>query len=234
MLNSTIIIKIQERLNKLASNDYDNIQKWQMIEAFCKGQVDWTRRNLHGLNIVKEGDEQSTRRIDDFEVLLTTTNLIISNRQYYFESNDKPADYMQWKRVTTMATKDCCPKPKKMVVYLAEVANLDELLRDNNKKPSYEWGETFCTQKDGKIQIYTNGEFIVDKVELTYYRQPTKIQITGVQDPYTGLTPAVDVLSEFKDDVIELLIDEAVKILAGDIESGLQIQREAKAVEEGN
>jgi hypothetical protein len=141
---------------------------------------------------------------------------------------------MQWKRITGMATKDCCPKPKRMVVYLAEQGNLDELLRDNNKKPSYEWGETFCTQKNNKIQIYTNGEFEFDQAELTYYRQPRRIEIAGVQDPYTGLTPAVDVISEFKDDVVEVLIDEAVKILAGDIESGNQIQRQSQSVENDN
>jgi hypothetical protein len=234
MLNSAILLKVKERLNKLASLDYDNIQNWQIVEAFCKGQVDWTRRNLHGLNIVKEGDEQSTRRLDDLEVLITTIPLTMADRQTYYESNNKPADYMQWKRITGMATKTCCPKPKRMVVYLAEQGNLDELLRDNNKKPSYDWGETFCTLKGGKIQIYTNGEFAFDQAQLTYYRQPRKIQIAGVQDPYTGVTPVIDVLSEFKDDLIELLIDEAVKILAGDIESGNQSQRSSQAVENDN
>ena len=38
MLTSTILLKVQERLNKLASNDYDNIQNWQIVEAFNKGQ----------------------------------------------------------------------------------------------------------------------------------------------------------------------------------------------------
>ena len=48
-----------------------------------------------------------------------------------------------------------------MKVYLAEQANRDVLLSDVNKKPSFEWGETFATMEGNKIQIYTNGEFIV-------------------------------------------------------------------------
>jgi hypothetical protein len=234
MLNSAILIKVKQRLNKLASNDYDNIETWQIIEAFDKGQVDWCRRNLHGLNVVKEGDEQSTRRIDDLQILLTQTSLNMNNRQTYYESINFPTDYLQWKRVSLTATSDCCPKPQPMVVYLAEVANVDELLRDVNKKPSFEWRETFATLSDNNLRIYTNELFEPAKVTLYYYRQPRKIQIAGVPDPYTGITPTVDVTSEFKDDLVELFIDEAVKIIAGDIESMNQYQRMSQSTEQNN
>lgn len=234
MLNSAILIKVKQRLNKLASNDYDNIETWQIIEAFDKGQVDWCRRNLHGLNIVKEGDEQSTRRIDDLQILLTQTTLNMNNKQTYYESINFPTDYLQWKRVSLTATSDCCPDPKPMVVYLAEVANVDELLRDVNKKPSFEWRETFATLSDNNLKIYTNDLFEPAKVTLYYYRQPRRIQIAGVPDPYTGITPTVDVPSEFKDDLVELFIDEAVKIIAGDIESMNQYQRMSQSTENNN
>lgn len=233
MVNSAILIKVKQRLNKLDSGDYDNIQDWQIVEAFNKGQVDWCRRNLHGLNIVKEGDEQSTRRIDDLGKLLTTTPLPPVNKQTYFEI-DKPTDYLQWKRVSVKAKNDCCEDPKPMVVYFTEEGNIDLLLRDKNKKPNFEWGETFCTQEGSKIKIYTNGEFEIADVKLTYYKQPRRIQISGIFDIYTNTTPVADVTSELKDDLVEVLIDETVKILAGDIESINQIQRESGSVENNN
>ena len=234
MLNSTILIKVKQRLNKLASNDYSNLQDWQVVEAFNKGQSDWCRRNLHGLNLLKEGDEQSTRRIDDLQDLLITVPVTTSDRGKYYESNDIPTDYLQWKRLSADAVDECCPDGRPLVIYLAEQANVDLLLRDVNKKPSFEWAETFVTMKGNKLQIYTNGEFKISGVRLTYYKQPIKIEIAGVKDPYTGLTPTVDVLCQFKDDLIELLIDECAKIMAGDIESTLQMQREAQAVENNN
>ncbi len=234
MLNSTILIKVKQRLNKLASNDFDNIQDWQVIEAFNKGQVDWCRRNLHGLNIVKEGDEQSTRRIDDLQPLLTTVPLSMTDRQTYYESVGFPDNYLQWKRIAAKAKNECCPDPRPMVIYLAEQANVDELLRDVNKKPSFEWAETFVTMKGNKIQVYTNGEFEIVKTELTYYRQPVRIEIQGVKDPYTGLVPVVDVPSEFKDDLVELFVDECAKIIAGDIEAFNQVQRNSSSVEGTN
>jgi hypothetical protein len=233
MLNQTILLKVRQRLNKLDSQDYDNIEDWKIVEAFNKGQVDWCRRNLHGLNIVKEGDEQSTRRIDDLQVLLVNLVLNVDNRQTYYEGS-LPLDYLQWKRISCKAADKCCPDPRPMVIYLAEVANVDELLRDKNKKPSFEWAETFATMQGDKLQIYTNGQFEVVKPTLTYYRQPTRIEIAGVQDPYTLTTPAVDVISEFKDDLVELFVDECSKIIAGDIESINQMQREQQATESNN
>ena len=234
MLNSAILIKVKQRLNKLASNDYDNIESWQIIEAFNKAQVDWCRRNLHGMNTRQEGDEQSTRRIDDLQKLLVSISLGMDNRQTYYESNNFPADYLQWKRLSAKAKNSCCKDPKTMVIYLGEQANVDQLLRDKNKQPSYEWGETFATISGNAIQIYTNNTFELTEATLWYYRQPTHIEIAGVVDPYTGITSAVDVNSEFKDDLVEVFIDECAKIIAGDIESQLQMQRQAQAVEQNN
>lgn len=233
MNNITIQLKVKERLNKLDSQDYDNLQAWQIIEAFNKGQVDWCRRNLHGNNLYKTGDEGSKRRIDDMQILLSEVNINLAKKDLYYESPTLPSDYFEWKRISAKSKTDCCDN-RRMVIYLAEEANVDTLLRDQYKKPSYEWGETFCTLNGGKVRIYTNNEFEIATAKLTYYRQPRYIQITGVVNPYTNLVSAVDVESEFKDDIVEVLIDEAAKILAGDIESINQISIQDNSVENNN
>ena len=233
MLNSTITVKIKQRLNKLDSQDYDNIECWQVVEAFNKAQVEWSRRQLHGINIVKEGDEQSTRRKDDLQVLLYKTVLsgITDKGDYSFLSI--PQDYLQWKRVDVYAQRDCCDK-RRMVVYLAEEGNVSVLLRDKLKQPSFQWGETFATLIDDRINVYTNNDFNISEVDLTYYRQPRKIQIQGCVDPYTGVQSTTNVECEFKDDIIEVIIDEAVSIIAGDIESGNQFSRGTETAERNN
>ena len=232
MLNSTITIKIKQRINKLDSQDYDNIECWQIVEAFNKAQVEWIRRQLHGINMVKEGDEQSTRRKDDLHVLLVTQNLNAVDAGIYYDGN-VPADYLQWKRVDVFAKKDCCDK-RRMTVYLAEEGNLNQLLRDKAKQPNFEWAETFATLKGNKVNVYTNNEFEIDSAFLIYYRQPVKIQVQGCVDPYTNVQSTQEVLCEFKDDIIELIIDEAASILAGDIESGNQFSRGTEGAERNN
>jgi hypothetical protein len=232
MLNSTIVIKIKQRLNKLDSQDYDNIECWQIVEAFNKAQVEWSRRQLHGINIVKEGDEQSTRRIDDLQALLITSPITATDEEIAY-SLPIPEDYFQWKRVDVYAKNNCCAD-RRMTVYLAEEANLNQLLRDDAKKPSFEWAETFATIKDNRVYVYTNGQFEISNASLTYYKQPTKIQIQGCVDPYTSVETLIEVPCGFKDDIIEVIIDEAVSILAGDIESGNQFSRGTETAERNN
>jgi hypothetical protein len=220
MNNTTLQLKIKQRLNKLASNDYDNIECWQIIEAFNKAQIQWVRRQLIGMNAEKQGDEQTTRKIDDLQNLLKEIPITLTQKELYMESGLLPGDYVQFKRVNANAKKDCCENPTGIaVVYLSEEQNVPILLQDDLKKPSFEWGETFCTLVGDKVRIYNNNEFDVVGASLMYYREPIKIQIEDCVDPYTLQTSVADVECEFQDNIVEVLIDNTVQILAGDIES---------------
>ncbi len=234
MENSTLLIKLKQRLNKLDSQDYDNIECWQFVEAFNKAQVEWCRRNLHGGNMYKEGDELSKKRIDDLQPLLLELSLTGTNTDTYFETDNFPVDtYLEFKRVSTDAKTECCPA-RDMTVYLAEESNVNIIMRDPLKNPSFDWGETFCTMLDNKIRIYRNAEFKIVNPVLTYYRQPTYIQIINCVNPYTGAVSTTNVNCEFKDDLAEVMLDDAASIIAGDIESVYQQQRAQAAAERNN
>lgn len=237
MNNQTLLIKLKQRLNKLASNDYDNIECWQFVEAFNKGQVAWCRRNLHGENPNREGDEQSTSRIDDLQKLLVTSQgFTMTDEGLYSYSAlaEWPTDYLRYKRVLLNAVNDCCEEPKRMTVYLVEEGNVDVFLDDSNIRPDFMWGETFATIAGNKLNVYHNKKFTVDLCKLMYYRQPRKIQISGCMDPYTNTRPTANIECEFTDDLTELLIDEAAGILAGDIENFNQVQRLNNNVDKNN
>ena len=225
MNNTTLQLKIKQRLNKLDSQDYDNIECWQMVEAFNKGMVEWVRRQIQGLNITKTGDEQSTMRVDDLQRLLIEEQLDMTTRDTFSESNLLPSDYMYYKRVNIHSHKGCCETRRDMTVtYLAEEENIALLLSDALKKPSFEWGETFCTFVGNHLRVYTGNDFEVVTAILMYYRFPVNVQFAGCVDPYTLQASPVDVECEFKDDIAEILVDEAVQILAGDMESITQYQ----------
>tara|TARA_B100000780_G_C21108427_1_gene447755 strand:- start:132 stop:836 length:705 start_codon:yes stop_codon:yes gene_type:complete len=234
MNNNTLLVKLKQRLNKLDSQDYDNIESWQFVEAFNKAQIEWCRRNLHGGNMYKEGDELSKKRIDDLQPLLIELSLTGTVTDTYFQSDNFPVNqYLEFKKVTTQAKDDCCT-PRSMTVYLAEEANVELLLRDPLKNPDFDWGETFCTMLDNTIRIYRNTKFDIVLPILTYYRKPVYIQVLGAVDPYTGNVSLVNVNCEFKDDLVEVMLDDTAAIIAGDIENIFQNQRGIQAAERSN
>lgn len=227
-----VAVKIKQRLNKLDSRDYDNLECWHIVEAFNKAQRDWCRRQLHGLNALREGGEQTKRRVDDLQILLKDASLRGSNKDIYFETEELPADYFEFNRISAKASSPYC-RDKRMKVDLMEEGNVDEWLTDWALKPSFEWGETFATLKSNRAHVFHNNEFRLSEVTLTYYRQPQDVAFAGCE-LIDGTVPTVDVDPEFKDDIVELLIDEAASILAGDIESWNQHQRNSQNTEKNN
>lgn len=236
MNNSTIVLKVKERLNKLDSDDSVNLECWQIVEAFNKFMVEWCRENLHGGNLYREGAEQSTSRIDDLQVLLQPMPLKFDLKKFdgYFQTVQfLPADYLRYSLIQASATSKCCPDPVPLNIYLGEEANVSVYLNDEFRKPNFDWRETFAVIRGNKINIYFD-DFEIEDFKLSYYREPVKIQIAGCKDPYTNLVPSIDIPCEFKDNIVEILIAGAASVLAADFENIYQAQRNKNNAEEAN
>lgn len=229
MNNNLFQIKVKQRLNKLASMDYDNIECWQIAEAANKSQIEWARKQLYGMNSRREGAEQSTGLIDDLQGLMISEPLIMTDKGIFYEG-DIPTEYLRYVRSDIFAKSKCCPA-RRMGIYEVEEANISIILSNNAKKPSFEWGETVATRIDNTLRVYTNNEFDIISCDIVYFRKPRKIQFKDCIDIITGLPFNSDQTCEFNDDVCELIVDGTVSILAGDIESGTQYQRAEASVD---
>lgn len=203
MTVAQISAKIDLRMNKAASGDYDNIWSYAKQEAWTKATNDVVRRLIHGKNQTQEGDEESLIRVDDLQVLLKVEALKTRNKGIFNQSDKLPTDYIFFKRLSPLVSKGRCESVY-IRSHLREEANVDAL----TSFPSFKFEETFHTLINNRIHIYHNNDFEVGKVELTYYRKPKEYDFKKL-----------DTKIEFKDDVCELIVDEAVKILASDIES---------------
>lgn len=218
MTNELIQIKFKQRLNKLSSQDYDNLQCWGVVEAFNNAQLKWIRRQIIGVNTKQTGDEGTKNLIDDLQVLLKRVDLNTSiTNPRYVETVVLPPDYMYLKKVEVTASKGTCTN-RLMTAYLVEEADINNVEADLNSEPNFEWAETFYTIAGNKLRVYKN-DFNITKINLTYYRRPNDIKINGCVDPSTGTISNQNVLCEFKDDIVEIIIDEAISITASDIES---------------
>lgn len=203
MTVAEVSLKMNLRLNKGDSQDYDNLWKYHKADAFNKAVLDRVRRMIRGKNQTQEGDEETLARVDDLQVLLKSDNLTVRDRGLYVESNKLPSDYLYHKRVTPIVSKGRCSNVS-IISNPREEANVDYLL----PICSFELEETFHTLVGNKVRIYHNNQFNVEKANLVYYKRPKVYDFSKLND-----------VIEFKEDVCELMVDEACKILASDIES---------------
>ena len=194
--------KIDIRLNKGASADYDHTWSYIKEEAFNKAVNEWVRRQKHGVNMLKEGDEETDFKVDDLQVLLKADDVSPRNKGIYSEIT-LPSDYLYFKRATPIASKGNCSGVR-LRSYFREEANVDVLMH----VPSFKFEETFHTAIGNKIHIYHNKDFNVDKVLLTYYRKPKFYSFKKL-----------DTVIEFKDEIADIITDDACSIIASDIES---------------
>jgi len=224
MTSGIAIQRGKQRLQKQDTNFNSNFLDEEWEDAFNKGKNDWLRRQHHGSNQFKEADEQTEQRVDDLQILLTDRKISMNNRGIYSETSRFPVDYRYYKRLTPYVSKDNC---KKVMIksFFVEESNIDDYLKDWTFKPSFDFEETFHTLVSNKFRVYHNNDFTVDEVLLTYYRNPAHISCQKRD---------YDVIWEWKDDVAELIIDEAVKILAGDIENNSAYELADKRVETDN
>lgn len=216
MNNNLLQLKIKQRLNKLSSNDYDSFECWMIVEAFNKVQNEWVRAEI-------EKGEDSTQGVDNLSPIVKEFDLVGVNKSGYYESEAIPADYYAGKRVSAKGVTKDCLEGRRFKIYDGEESNLDNLLADANRCPSFEWAETFKTQIGNRIRIHTDGKFEIIEPKLIYYRKPRQIAIEGCVNEFDVVT--TEVTCEFKDDITEMLIDSTASVLAGDTESFNQMQR---------
>lgn len=215
------LIKLRLRLNKLHSNDYDNIEDWKAMEAINKGQLEWYRKQVQGYNRRQQGAEEDRVGVDDLQQFIVEKKMSGVSKKQFFLSDALPSNYLWYKKLIPLCKKGTCQGiPIESI--LAEEANVTTYLFDWSMQPSFEWRETFHTIIGGKVRVYTDDKFEVENILLTYYRAPQVVDVAGYIHE-SGIA-SKDSDLEFKDDVAEIILDEAAAILAADTEYFNELQ----------
>ena len=232
MTTAETLIKFRQRINKLHSQDYDNVPNWAVVELIRKAQLELIRRTIQGKNLTQDGDEETRVRVDDLQILLTAPKrLEVTPKGYYYLSQELPKDYLYFKTMIPYAKKGQCSNVR-MRSFLEEEANAQLFLHDSLKKPSFEWRETFHTLAQNRIKVYRTEDFIVNYIELIYYRRPKEFDVNGYIHP--DGKQSSDVPLEFKEDICEMIVDEAVSIAAADLELANRYQSSMQRIQNNN
>ncbi len=225
-MNSKIAIqRIDNALEKQASNSNANLNNWDKEDALNKALNDWIRRQIHGTNPHREGSEESEMRVDDLQpILIPEKKISVTNGPIFSDTTKLPEDYRYYNRLTVIASKGECGDVRIKSTFV-ENANVDDLLQDWTFSPSFDFEQAFHIMSSNKFRVYHNDEFKIEEVKLSYYKNPQKISCEKKDFDNTW---------QWKDDVAELIIDEAIKLLSGNIEAQNAFALAKARVEENN
>ncbi len=182
-------------VNRNATNNRANVDDARFILSFNDIQDKYIQWVLEKRN---DDDIRYLQPILVSELSLTPTTSTTLHRKFAIPSN-----YFDFANLHVTASKDCCGK-QTLLPYEVKSEDTEELLFDENHKPSFEFRETFYYISGGQICVFYT-DFSIDKVLLTYYRYPVKVDIAGYTHFETGLASA-NINPEFDDKVVRRIL----------------------------
>jgi len=218
----SLLYKIDQRLNKLSTNDHQQIQLEDKILALNEAQIKLIKQKVDGFATVSGlGLDAFKKRYEDLQSLVMTynhqpLNLKVKNKelnQWFAKLNDLSPKYMFYIDSYVLADKGRC-KDRQIWINrdLAKHGDLQFILNNTHYKPSFEYQETFNFLSSDEISVFTDGTFTPKKIYISYMRYPVYIDKEGYIK-FDG-TPSADQDCELETYLEDELLDLTVQNLA--------------------
>jgi hypothetical protein len=181
-------------VNRNATNNKVNVDKPRFVILFNDIQrryVEW---------ILEKRNEDSIRFIS--RLLIQEFPLNVSAEKETHNLYSLPANYFDLANVHVYASTDCCGK-RKMQTHEVKSEDVEELLADENNKPSFKAAETFYLTTSDTVAVYKD-DFTIEEVLLSYYRYPVSIDIAGYINLDSSASTTVN--PEFDDKVVNRIL----------------------------
>lgn len=185
----SLLYKIDQRLNKLSTNDHQQIQLEDKILALNEAQIKLIKQKVDGQNTVSGlGLDAFKKRYEDLQSLVVTYNhqplsLSILNEelnQWKASLHQLVPKYMFYIDSYILADKGRC-KDRKIWINrdLAKHGDIQFILNNTHYRPSFEYQETFNFLSSDEISIFTDGTFTPKDIYVSYMRYPQYINKEG-------------------------------------------------------
>ena len=237
----SIIYKTKLKLNKLATNEHQDIPVEDIILNANEAQIKLIKEKVGLNNLYQAGLDSFKKRYQDLEGLIEshhdhplTLELVDKKLNKYSASlEDLEPKLMFYIDAYALADKGNC---KDRIIYvnndLTKHSDVTVLLNNSNYKPSFEYQETFSTLSNNNIEVFSDGTFELKSLNLSYLRYPKEID-------YAGYTKLNDEASETQDcelpDYMEdELVELIVQLIAGPTENqfALETSKQRKQIGE--
>jgi hypothetical protein len=235
----SLLYKIDQRLNKLSTNEHQQIQLEDKILALNEAQIKLIKQKVDNISTVSQmGLDSFKKRYEDLQNLIVPYNngeleLSIKNEelnQWKANLHDLDPKYMFYIDSYVLANKGRC-KDRKIWINrdLAKHGDLQFILNNDHYKPSFEYQETFNFLSSDEISIFTDGTFTPTKICISYMRYPVYIDKAGYTK-FDGSSSA-DQDCELETYLEDELLDLTVQNLAMFTENQSAVQNAAYRIQ---
>jgi hypothetical protein len=235
----SLLYKIDQRLNKLSTNDHQQIQLEDKILALNEAQIKLIKQKVDGQSTNSGlGMDAFKKRYEDLQSLVVAYNdgvlpLTIKNpelNQWKANIHQLVPKYMFYIDSYILADKGRC-KDRKIWINrdMAKHSDLQYILNNDHYKPSFEYQETFNFLSSDEISIFTDGTFTPTNIYVSYMRYPQYIN----KDGYIMLDgePSFDQDCELETYLEDELLDLTVQNLAMYTENQSAVQNAAYRIQ---
>ena len=235
----SLLYKIDQRLNKLSTNEHQQIQLEDKILALNEAQIKLIKQKIDNISTVSQmGLDSFKKRYEDLQSLVIAYNdgqlpLTLKNaelNQWKANIHDLVPKYMFYVDSYVLADKGRC-KDRKIWINrdLAKHGDLQFILNNTHYKPSFEYQETFNFLASDEISIFTDGTFIPKTINISYMRYPVYINKAGYI-MFDG-QPSFDQDCELETYLEDELLDLTVQNLAMYTENQAAVQNAAYRIQ---
>ena len=235
----SLLYKIDQRLNKLSTNDHQQIQLEDKILALNEAQIKLIKQKVDGQSTNSGmGLDSFKKRYEDLQSLVVAYNngklkLKIKNpelNQWAANIHLLTPKYMFYVDSYILADKGRCKNRKIWINRdMAKHSDLQFILNNEHYKPSFEYQETFNFLSSDEISVFTDGTFTPTNIYISYMRYPQYINKEG----YIMLDgePSFDQDCELETYLEDELLDLTVENLAMYTENQSAVQSAALRIQ---
>ena len=214
----SLLYKIDQKLNKLSTNEHQQIVLEDKILALNEAQIKLIKQKVDGISTVSGlGLDAFKKRYEDLQSLVESYNhqpldLKLKNEevhQWFAPLHDLSPKYMFYLDSYILADKGRC---KDRVIWvnrdLAKHGDLQFILNNDHYKPSFEYQETFNFLSSDEISVFTDGTFTPTKIYIMYMRYPQYINKEGyiMLDGLPSFNQDCELETYLEDELLDLTV----------------------------
>ena len=185
----SLLYKIDQKLNKLSTNEHQQIALEDKILALNEAQIKLIKQKVDGFSTTSGlGLDAFKKRYEDLQRVVVSYNdgvlpLTLENaqlNQWKASIHDLCPQYMFYIDSYFLADKGRCEDRTIWINRdLAKHGDLSLLLNNVHFRPSFEYQESFNSLSTDEISVFTDGTFTPTNIYISYMRYPDYINKAG-------------------------------------------------------